>query len=63
MIAVAARVLPTERDTDKLGQVLLWNNKMGYWATSRLDRAVELLANDPTITHWQRMPVHPGCYK
>lgn len=62
MIAVHCRVLPTEKDCDKLGQVLVWNNSMGYWATSRLDRAISLLATDPTITHWQRMPDTPPCY-
>lgn len=63
MISVVARILPTESDTDKLGQVLLWNNKMGYWVTSRLERAIILLLTDPTITHWQRMPARPACYK
>lgn len=63
MIPIAARVLPTELDCDKLGQVLLWNNSMGYWVTGRLERAIVLLTTDPTITHWQRMPDMPACYK
>ncbi|MNC05411.1 hypothetical protein D3C76_429870 [compost metagenome] len=63
MIAIAARVLPTQADCDKLGQVLLWNVNLGYWASSRLERAIELLTKDPEITHWMRMPVKPACYK
>lgn len=63
MIAIAARVLPTSFDCDKLGQVMLWNNSMGYWVTSRLERAIVLLTSDPTVTHWQRMPDKPSCYK
>lgn len=63
MISIIARVPPTEADCDKLGQVMIWNHTMGYWSTCRLDRALILLSEDPSITHWQRMPDQPICYK
>lgn len=62
MIAIHRRVLPTERDCDRLGQVMVWNNKLQYWCTGRLERVLLLLEQDPDITHWQRMPDPPQCY-
>lgn len=63
MIAIHRRVLPTERDCDKLGQVMVWHDRLGYWTTGRLERVLLLLENDPELTHWMRMPEPPACYK
>lgn len=51
--------LPTETDCDINGRVMVFDDSFGFWATSKLSRAVDLLKHDERINYWMPLPGRP----